>query len=120
MANDQERTEAVLSNPYILITARTLATLAALRPLLERLLAMGQKELLVIAEDIVGEALTALVANKMRGTFHVLGVRAPSFGDRREAMMEDIAIMTGGRLISEKEGLRLRKPTINDLVTAHS
>src|SRR5579864_3954931 len=120
MANDQERMEAVLSNPYILITDRKITTLAELLPLLERLLAMGQKELLVIAEDIVGEALTALVANKMRGTFHVLGVRAPSFGDRREAMMEDIAIMTGGRLISEKVGLRLEKATIKDLGTAHS
>src|SRR3989475_8257555 len=81
---------------------------------------MGQKELLDIAEDIVGEALTALVVNKMRGTFYVLGVRAPSFGDRREAMMEDIAIMTGGRVISEKVGLRLEKATIKDLGTAHS
>src|SRR5437660_3066248 len=120
MANNQERMEAVLSNPYILITDKKIAAITELLPLLERVLATGQKELLVIAEDIVGEALSALVANKMQGTFHVLGVRAPSFGDRREAMMEDIAIMTGGRLISEKVGLRLEKATIKDLGTAHS
>ncbi|MFL5655847.1 MAG: chaperonin GroEL [Ktedonobacteraceae bacterium] len=120
MANNQERMEAVLSNPYILITDKKIAAITELLPLLERVLAMGQKELLVIAEDIVGEALSVLVANKMQGTFHVLGVRAPSFGDRRDVMMEDIAIMTGGRVISEKVGLRLEKATIKDLGTAHS
>src|SRR5207248_3206860 len=119
MANNQERMETVLSNPYILITDKKITTITELLPLLERMLAMGQNELLIIAEDIVGEALAALLANKMRGTFHVLGVRAPSFGDRREAMLEDIAIMTGGGVISEKVGLRLEKATIKDLGTAH-
>ena len=115
-----EKMEASLENPYILITDKKITTITELLPLLERLLATGKKEVLVIAEDIVGEALATLLANKMRGTFHVLGVRAPSFGDRREAMMEDIAIMTGGRVISEKVGLRLEKATLSDVGTAHS
>ncbi len=120
MVTNQERMEAVLSNPYILITDKKISDIAELLPLLERLLAAGQKELLVIAEDITGEALSTLAVNKMRGTFHVLGLRAPSFGDRREAVMEDIAIMTGGRIISEKVGLRLEKTNIKDLGTARS
>jgi chaperonin GroEL len=118
MANDQERMEAVLSNPYILITDRKITNLAELLPLLERLMAQDQKELVVIAEDIAGEALSALVMNKKRGAFYVLGARAPSFGDRREAVMEDIAILTGGQVISERLGKRLEKATIRDLGTA--
>lgn len=118
MANDQERMETVLSNPYILITDKKITTITELLPLLERLIARGQKQLMVIAEDIEGEALTTLIVNKTRGTFHVLGVRAPSFGDRREAMMEDIAIITGGQVISEKIGTRLENVTIRDLGTA--
>ena len=120
MANNQERMETVLSNPYILITDKKITTITELLPLLERLLAMGQNELLIIAEDIVGEALAALLANKMRGTFHVLGVRAPSFGERREAMMEDIAILTGGQVISERMGTRLEDVSIRDLGSARS
>src|SRR6266480_3108783 len=102
MATNQERMEAVLSNPYILITDKKITSIPDLLPLLERLVAAGLKELMVIAEDIEGEALSTLVVNKTRGVFNVLAVRAPSFGDRREAVMEDIAIMTGGRIISEK------------------
>jgi chaperonin GroEL len=120
MATNQERMEAVLSNPYILITDKKITSIPDLLPLLERLVAAGRKELMVIAEDIEGEALTTLVVNKTRGVFNVLAVRAPSFGDRREAVMEDIAIMTGSRVISEKTGTRLENATISDLGTARS
>jgi chaperonin GroEL len=120
MATNQERMEAVLSNPYILVTDKKITSIPDLLPLLERLVAVGRKELMVIAEDIEGEALTTLVVNKTRGIFNVLAVRAPSFGDRREAVMEDIAIMTGGRVISEKTGTRLQNAIISDLGTARS
>jgi len=120
MATNQERMEAVLSNPYILVTDKKITSIPDLLPLLERLVAVGRKELMVIAEDIEGEVLTTLVVNKTRGVFNVLAVRAPSFGDRREAVMEDIAIVTGGRVISEKTGTRLEKATISDLGTARS
>src|SRR5713101_9533046 len=120
MATNQERMEAVLSNPYILITDKKITSIPDLLPLLERLVAAGRKELMVIVEDIEGEALSTLVVNKMRGVFNVLAVRAPSFGDRREAVMEDIAIMTGGRVISEKTGTRLQNTIISDLGTARS
>src|SRR6266446_6010821 len=120
MATNQERMEAMLSNPYILITDKKITSIPDLLPLLERLVAAGRKELMVIAEDIEGEALSTLVVNKTQGVFNVLAVRAPSFGDRREAVMEDIAIMTGGRVISEKRGTRLQNTIISDLGTARS
>ncbi len=120
MANNQERMEAVLANPYILITDKKITTMQDLLPLLERLLAQGQKELLIIAEDITGEALTSLVFNKTKGIFHALGIRTPSFGDRREAELEDIAILTGGQVISERMGRRLERVTIGDLGRARS
>jgi chaperonin GroEL len=120
MATNQERMEAVLSNPYILVTDKKITSIPDLLPLLERLVAVGRKELMVIAEDIEGEVLATLVVNKTRGVFNVLAVRAPSFGDRREAVMEDIAILTGGRVISERTGSRLEKATISDLGTARS
>ncbi|MDQ6643171.1 MAG: chaperonin GroEL, partial [Chloroflexota bacterium] len=120
MVTNQERMEAVLSNPYILITDKKISSIAELLPLLERLMGMGEKQLMIIAEDIEGEALTTLVVNKTRGIFHVLGVRAPSFGDRREAVMQDIALITGAQVISEKTGHRLEKTTIEDLGRARS
>ncbi len=120
MVTDQERMEAVLSNPYILITDKKITSMRELLPLLERLVARGEKQLLVIAEDIEGEALTGLIVNKTRGIFHVLGIRTPSFGDRREAVLQDIAIMTGGTVISEKIGRRLESTKLEDLGRARS
>lgn len=120
MVTNQERMEAVLSHPPILVTDKKITDIRELLPLLEKLLAQGQKELLVIAEDIEGEALATLVVNKKRGVFSVLGIRNPSFGDRREAVLEDIAVMTGAHIISEKIGRRLEKATLADLGHARS
>src|SRR5207247_6535037 len=115
MATNMERMEAELSNPYILITDKKISTIADILPLLERVVQAGRKELVIIAEDVDGEALATLVVNKLRGTFNVLAVKAPGFGDRREAMLEDIAILTGGKLITEKTGLKLENATLRDL-----
>jgi chaperonin GroEL len=120
MVTNQERMEAVLSNPYILVTDKNISSISGLLPILELLAARGHKELFVIAEDITGEALTTLIVNKSRGIFHVLAIRAPSFGDRREAALEDIAILTGGQVISEKTGRRLENATLSDLGRASS
>ena len=120
MATNQERMEAVLSHPPILITDKKISDIRELLPLLERLIERGQKEMLIIAEEIEGEALTTLVINKTRGVFHALAIRTPSFGDRREAVLEDIAIMTGATLISEKIGRRLESVTLADLGKARS
>jgi chaperonin GroEL len=120
MVTNQARMEAVLANPYILITDKKITAISELLPVLELLLARGQKELFVIAEDIADEALTALIVNKNRGIFHVVGIRAPSFGDRRDAMLEDIALLTGGQVISEKIGRTLTGVTLADLGRAGS
>ena len=107
MVTDAARMEAEYSDPYILITDRKISSVEDILPLLEKLIAAGRKELVIIAEDIDGQALTTLVLNKLRGTFNSLAIKAPGFGDRRKEMLEDIAILTGGRVISEDVGLKL-------------
>src|SRR5215471_6486917 len=120
MATNMERMEAELSNPDILITDKKISAIADILPILERVVQTGHKELVIIAEDVDGEALATLVVNKLRGTFDVLAVKAPGFGDRREAMLEDIAILTGGRVITEKAGLKLESATLRDLGRART
>src|SRR5437764_8802440 len=120
MATNMDRMEADLSNPYILITDKKISAISDLLPLLERVIQTGRKELVIIAEDVDGEALATLVVNKLRGTFEVLAVKAPGFGDRREAMLEDIAILTGGKVITEKAGLKLENTTLRDLGRART
>ena len=119
MATDMEKMEAVLDDPFILITDKKLSNIQEILPLLEQIVQSGKK-LLIIAEDIEGEALTTLIVNKLRGTFQVVGVKAPGYGDRRKAMLEDIAILTGGRVISEEVGLELKEATLDMLGRAKS
>src|SRR4030042_1623528 len=107
MVTDPERMEAVLDNPYILIANQKISAVADMLPVLEKVMQAG-KPLLIIAEDVEGEALATLVVNKIRGTFTSVAVKAPGFGDRRKAMMQDIAIVTGGQMISEEVGVKLR------------
>ena len=120
MATNMERMEAEMSNPYILITDKKISAVVDILPLLERVVQTGRKELVIIAEDVDGEALATLVVNKLRGIFSVLAVKAPGFGDRREAMLEDIAVLTGGRVITEKAGLKLDSTTLRDLGQART
>ena len=119
MATDMEKMEAVLENPYILITDKKISNIQEILPVLEQIVQSGAK-LLIIAEDIEGEALTTLIVNKLRGTFNVVAVKAPGYGDRRKAMLEDIAILTGGQVISEELGLDLKEATLADMGRAKS
>ena len=119
MATDMEKMEAVLDDPFILITDKKISNIQEILPLLEQLVQSGKK-LLIIAEDIEGEALTTLIVNKLRGTFQVVGVKAPGYGDRRKEMLKDIAILTGGQVISEEVGLELKDATLDMLGQAKS
>ncbi|MCM1159097.1 MAG: chaperonin GroEL [Bacteroidales bacterium] len=119
MSTDMEKMVAELDNPYILITDKKISNIQDILPLLEQIVQGGQK-LLIIAEDIEGEALTTLILNKLRGTFQVVGVKAPGYGDRRKAMLEDIAILTGGKVITDELGLDLKETTLEDLGRAKS
>jgi len=115
MITNQDSMKAEMDEPYILITDKKIAAIQEILPLLEKVIQSGKKDLVIIAEDVEGEALATFVVNKLRGTFNVLGIKAPGFGDRRKAMLEDIAVLTGGRVVSEEVGLKLDKIDLDSL-----
>ncbi|MFA6473345.1 MAG: chaperonin GroEL [Patescibacteria group bacterium] len=118
MINNAERMEAVYEDPHILITDKKISALSDVLPLLEKIAQTGKKELVIIADDVEGEALATFVVNKIRGTFHVLAVKAPGFGDRRKEMLQDLAVLTGGRVVSEDIGLKLENAGLDVLGSA--
>jgi chaperonin GroEL len=115
MITNPEKMEAEFEEPYILITDKKISSIQEILPLLEKMAQSGKKDLVIIADEVEGDALATLVVNKLRGTFNALAVKAPGFGDRRKAMLEDIAILTGGKVISEEVGLKLENTTLTDL-----
>ena len=119
MSTDMEKMEANLDDPYILITDKKISNIQEILPLLEQIVQAGAK-LLIIAEDVEGEALTTLIVNKLRGTFQVVAVKAPGYGDRRKEMLQDIAVLTGGQVISDELGLELKDATMAQLGRAKS
>ncbi len=119
MITDQERMEASMDNPYILVTDKKISVINNLLPLLEKVAQSGKKDMVIIADDVEGEALATLVVNKLRGTFNVLAVKAPGFGDRKKDMLQDIALVTGANLISDEIGRKLESAEITDLGEAH-
>jgi chaperonin GroEL len=119
MVTNQEKMEASLDDPYVLVTDKKISSIQEILPLLEKIVASGKKELLIVADDLEGEALATLVVNKLRGIFNVLAVKAPGFGDRKKEMLQDIAIVTGATLIAEDLGKKLENAEIDDLGRAH-
>ncbi|MEI8360670.1 MAG: chaperonin GroEL [bacterium] len=115
MVTDTEKMRAEFNDPYILVTDKKISSIQEILPLLEKVIAAGKKDIVIIAEDIEGEALSTFVVNKLRGTFNVLAVKAPGFGDRRTAMLDDIAVLTGAKVISETVGLKLENTVVDDL-----
>ena len=119
MVTNQERMEAVLEDPYVLVTDKKISSIQEILQLLEKIVASGKKELLIVADDVEGEALTTLVLNKLRGVFNVLAVKAPGFGDRKKEMLQDVAVVTGATFISEELGKKLESVELEDLGRAH-
>ena len=119
MVTNADRMEAEYNDPYILITDKKISSIHDVLPLLEKLAQSGKKDIVIIAEDVDGEALTTFVLNKLRGTFNVLAIKAPGFGDRRKEMLQDIAVLTGGKVITDDLGLKLDKTELEDLGRAH-
>jgi len=119
MISNPERMEAQLENPYILVTDKKISAISDLLPLLEKLIQTGKKELVIISDDVDGEALATLVVNKLRGIFHCLAIKAPGFGDRKKEMLQDIAVVTGAEFISDEVGIKLENVDVSSLGTAH-